>query len=247
MRKCTASAASTVRKKASSGSKAAKPVEAGDLYHDIVHSLPEVLQHLPGLAVDARHEIAEQQAEENQSQHLTLRGRRDDVGRNHAQEDVHHVADTTTLDPLRDGIDVFGYRQDIAGRLAIDDAGGNDIDQQQTHKNGEQAGGHVIQQCLATEPAHGPAFPDAGYTGNDRGEDQRHDEHFQGIQEQLAEKDVDVVETQPEQAAVHAGQLAGDDGQYQGEQDLPMQFHGAGDLADGCNCPGTISYPAPEW
>jgi hypothetical protein len=219
----------------------------GDLYHDIVHSLPEVLQHLPGLAVDARHEIAEQQAEENQTQHLALRGRRDDIGRNHSQEDVHHVADTTTFYALRNDIDVFGYRQDVAGRLAIDDAGGNDIDQQQTHKDGEQAGGHVIQQGLATEPTHGPAFPDAGNAGNDRGQDQRHDEHFQGIQKQLAEKDIDIVETQPEQAAFHAGQLTSDDSQYQGEQDLPVKFHATTYLPDGCNCPGMISYPAPEW
>ena len=115
----------------------------------------------------------------------------------------------------------------------IDDAGGNDIHQQQAHKDSEQAGAHVIQQGLATEPPHGPAFPDAGNAGNDRGQDQRHDEHFQGIQEQLAEKGIDIIETQPEEACVHAGQLAGNDSQDQGEQDLPVQFHGTGALRYG--------------
>jgi hypothetical protein len=107
---------------------------------------------------------------------------------------------------------------------AVDDTRGDGVHQRQAGEYRQQCGQQVVQQGLAAESPHGAAVPHGRDTGNDGGKDEGNDEHLQCLQEQAAEEGVDGLDMQPEQAAVRTREAAGNHGQHERDQYLPVQF-----------------------
>ena len=98
-------------------------------------------------------------------------------------------------------------------------AGLDQVHQDQARQNGQQTAQHVVDEGLATESADAGGGADAGEPGDDRGADQRHDDHLQGLEEEGAQE-FDVP-------GILAEEPAGQAAPYQGDEDLPVECQSA--------------------
>jgi len=74
------------------------PDQVGNTHHDVGDPLPETTQQRAPVPVDPGNEETEQQAENNQPEHLAVGGRLNDIRRNHAEENTTQVGDRPVCD-----------------------------------------------------------------------------------------------------------------------------------------------------
>ena len=183
-------------------------------------ALPEVLQRLGGGAGHPRHEVAEHHAHEDERQQLRFRRGDEDVRRNGAGDDAHEVRRAAAFHLAHRLGRVW---QCVAHRLRIAFAGANEVDEQQPGEDGKEAGDDVEPDGLAAHAPEGVLPGHVAHADDDGGEDERHHDHLEGVQEQAAEEIQDA-----DQGGAKDGRLrrrGGRDqrGQHQGAGDLPMQ------------------------
>ena len=98
------------------------------------------------------HEIAEQDREKNQAQHLTVGCRLNDIGRNHSHEDIGYITDASVADLCHHFIDRGGEGQGILRRLAVNITGLNRVDNEQADQDRHVADA-VLEQRVAERKA----------------------------------------------------------------------------------------------
>ena len=195
------------------------------------HGIPEPVQRLGEFILEVRHEVAEQDGEEDQTQHLAFHGGLEDILRHHAQENLRDVADAPPLHLRRDFLDRSVQCEQVLGWLTVDVARPDHIDQQQSHEDRGKRRRRIEQQSLAAERAEVTARAYAGNADNNRRGNQRHDDHLQRVEKNRADIVEDGEITDAEQRRLDAGGLeaveddpANDRSKDDGDQDLPVQF-----------------------
>ncbi len=203
----------------------------GHAHHDVEHRIPESIQRPRILVVQARHEIAEQNREEDDAEHLPFDRGLKNVRRYHALKNLRDVAQTAAGDGLLELGRRRVERKQVLGRLAVDVAGTDRIDDDQANQDRRQGRRPIEQQRLATERAEVSSGTDTCNADDNRRCDQGHDDHFQRVQKQRA----DVVENgdvpDAEYGRVDAGLglriedvTASQSSDDNGNQNLPMQL-----------------------
>ena len=172
----------------------------------------------------AGHEIAEQQTEKNQPKHLPFSRRGNDIGGHHTQKNRRQITRPPAFDFLHQVAGILGQTDQIARRFTVDDARLNGVDYQQPDQDGQQTGGCVVKHRLAAKTAQRAPRTDPGNAHNDRRDDQRHDQHFQGIEKQRAKEIENSVKRHAENGGFGTNDTADHDSQAQCDEDLPVQF-----------------------
>ena len=151
------------------------------------HAVPEFEQWLGKLMRQMRHEIAEQDREEDQPEHLPVCRRFDDIRRHHANEDLGNVADALVPDL---GLNFFVSPTVTArpSRARRRYSRADCVDDKQADQDRGQRRRCIEQQRLATQRTQIAAGANAGDADNNRRGDQRHDDHLQGVKEYRADE-----------------------------------------------------------
>lgn len=183
------------------------------------------MQHGTVTGRNARHEETEQQAEENQCQHVAFGGSLHHIGGHHAQKDAHYIPGTVLVELAKHGIQLGGIRLPVqlcGQRLASHQARLDQVDQYQPQQDGGKAAGQIEGDGLDAHAGEVFTGTHATDPGDDRGHHQWHNQHHQCAQEEGAEKIIDVVERHSKQRHVPTGQSTSDAGEQDGDQNLPM-------------------------
>ena len=166
------------------------PVDDGD--NGVANPFDHVDDGLRPLARNNGQGGAEYQREENQCQHVHVGSRRDRVSR----DDIHKGVDAEIRraggqHPLRAAGE---FRHQFITCLLGQPASGFDrVDQRQADGGGDQRGQGKVAKGPATQASQGFHVADTGDTKRNRGENDRHHGHEQHTQENLANREHDIV------------------------------------------------------
>ncbi len=150
--------------------------------------LPEIHHRVAIGLLDAREKIAEQHAEEHESEQLGIRSRLHDVGRHDVEQSVEHAGRRAIFHRVSHLACVRLKRQKVAGGLACHDSGLHDVDDGERDQHRDQRGEDVERQRLQPEPPELAPGAERGNARHDRRRDERHDQHLQQIDEERAEE-----------------------------------------------------------
>ena len=167
---------------------------------------------------------AEQQSEEDQTEHLALRGVFEDVLGYQAQEHTHHVLLRASRNLLRNFSGVSRETNTIFRRLPIDNARLDGCDQHQPSNDGQQRSQRVVAHRLEAHAPQLRATAHSSHGRNDRRHDQGHDQHLESAQEQRAEEITDRHQASAEQTQISGQEQPQNDGKDEGDEDLPVEL-----------------------